>query len=94
MSLALSLKLPEEIRPDEVVNYWEKLSIKTPYDCYEVYRSPNRELWACIDKKKGKEKDEKAATIALMWNVHTGQVHQENREALYPLVSRFGGWIG
>ena len=84
MSLALSLKRPEEIRPDEVVNYWEKLSIKTPYDCYEVYRSPNRELWAWVDKK---------GAVALMWNVHTGQPHQENKEALYALISRLGGWI-
>ena len=84
MSLALSLKLPEEIRPDEVVNYWEKLSIKTPYDCYEVYRSPNRELWACIDKK---------GAVATMWNVHTGQVHQVDTKALYALFSKLGGWI-
>ena len=86
MSLALSLKLPEEIRPGEVVAYWEQLSERTPHNCYAVYRSPNRELRAWVD--------EATATVALMWNVHTGQVHKVNIEALYELVSRLGGWIG
>jgi len=85
VTLALSLKSPEEIRPGEVVSYWEKLAERTPHNCYAVYRSPNRELRAWVN--------EAAATVALMWNVHTGQVHQENKEALYTLVSRMGGWI-
>jgi len=85
MSLALSLKQPEEIRPDEVVNYWEKLAERTPHNCYAVYRSPNRELRAWVHMEK--------AVVALMWNVHTGQVHQVGTKALYPLVSKLGGWI-
>ena len=84
MSLALSLKTPEEIRPDEVTAFWEQLAERTPHDLYAVYRSPNRELRAWVDKN---------GAVATMWNVHTGYVYQENREALYPLVSRFGGWI-
>ena len=85
MTLALSLKTPEEIRPGEVVAFWEQLAERTPHDCYAVYRSPNRELRAWVD--------EASAAVALMWNVHTGQVHQENKEALSTLISRFGGWI-
>ena len=85
MSLALSLKTPEEIRPGEVVSYWEKLSIRTPYDCYEVYRSPNRDLWAWVDEVKG--------VVALMWGVNTGPVHQVDAKALYPFISKLGGWI-
>ncbi|MFH2111744.1 MAG: hypothetical protein ABIJ47_10860 [Candidatus Bathyarchaeota archaeon] len=84
MSLALSLKTPEEIRPGEVVAFWEQLTERTPHDCYAVYRSPNRELRAWVDEK---------GAVATMWNVHTGHVYQENREALYPLISRLGGWI-
>ncbi|MFH2110399.1 MAG: hypothetical protein ABIJ47_03950 [Candidatus Bathyarchaeota archaeon] len=85
MSLALSLKTPEEIRPGEVVSYWEQLAERTPHDCYAVYRSPNRELRAWVD--------EATTTVALMWNVHTGQVHQVDTKALYPLISKLGGWI-
>ena len=80
MSLALSLKTPEEIRPGEVMAYWEKLSIKTPYDCYAAYRSPNRDLWAWVDEEK--------AAVALMWSVNTGQVHQVDTKALYALFSK------
>jgi hypothetical protein len=80
----LSLKGPEEIRPIEVVSYWERLSGQTPHRCYTVYRSPNHDLHAWVDER---------GVVALMWSVNTGQVHQEDREALYALVSKLGGWI-
>ena len=85
MTLALSLKTPEEIRPGEVVSYWEKLRDRSPHDCYAMYRSPNRDLWAWVDEASG--------VVALMWSVRTGQVYQENRKALHPFVSKIRGWI-
>ena len=85
MSLALSLKLPEEIRPGEVMAFWEKLRDRSPHSCYAIYRSPNRDLWAWVDEARG--------VVVLMWSVNTGQVHQVDKEALYPLISKLGGWI-
>ena len=85
MTLALSLKTPEEIRVHEITAYWEKLRDRSPHDCYAMYRSPNRDLWAWVDEASG--------VVALMWSVRTGQVYQENQEALYPFVSKIGGWI-
>jgi len=29
----------------------------------------------------------------LIWDVHTGQVHQARSEALYEFVKTLGGWI-
>jgi len=84
MTLALSLKASEEIRAGEVLAYWEKLAEHTPHDCYAVYRSPNRDLWAWVDA---------SGVVALMWSVNTGQVHQKDAGALYPLISKLGGWI-
>jgi len=75
----------EEIRASEVMAYWERMRYCPPHGCYAVYRSPNRALWAWVDEAKGR--------IALMWSVGTGQVLQADREALYPLVSKMGGWI-
>jgi hypothetical protein len=85
MTLALRLKSPEEIRPGEVVAYWEQVSEKMPHDCYKVYRSPNRDLKAWVNVETG--------AVALMWSRNTGQVHQSDAEALYVLVSKLGGWI-
>lgn len=85
MTLALSLKSPEKIRPSEVMCYWERLGEQMPYGCFVVFRSPNRELRAWVH--------EAMTVIALMWNVNTGQVHQANSEALYELISKLGGWI-
>ena len=42
----MNLKQPEEIRPGEVVSFWEKLTEKVPHGCYAVYWSLNRELRA------------------------------------------------
>lgn len=85
MTRALSLKQPEEIRAQEVLAFWEKLRDRSPHSCYAIYRSPNRDLWAWVDEEKG--------AVALMWSVNTGHVHQADGEALYPLISKLGGWI-
>ena len=45
----------------------------------------SRDLWAWVDEERG--------TVALMWSVNTGQVHQVDTEALYALISKLGGWI-
>ena len=81
--LSLGLVPPEEIRADEVLCFWEKLDERTPHGCYTVYRSPNRELRAWMQD----------TAVALMWNVHTGQVHQADAGALYDFISKLGGWI-
>ena len=85
MTLSLNLKTPEEIRIGEVMAYWERLGEQTPHGCYTVYRSPNRNLRAWIQ--------EDPPRIALMWDLNTGQVHQANKESLYDLISKLGGWI-
>ena len=79
------MKTPEEIRPGEVMAFWEKLRDRSPHGCYATYRSPNRDLWAWVDEKK--------AVVALMWSVNTGHVHQKDEKALYALISKLGGWI-
>ena len=84
MTLALGVRPPGEIRPGEVLAYWEKLRDRSPHCCYSVYRSPNRDLWAWVDGN---------GVVALMWSVNTGQVHQKDEKALYALVSKLGGWI-
>lgn len=84
MSIVMSLRQPEEIRPGEVLAFWERLPEKVPHGCYQVFRSPNRDLWAWVDER---------GEVALMWSVNTGQVHQASPSGLYALVSRLGGWI-
>ena len=85
MSLAMNLKQPEDIRPDEVVTHWELLREKVAHDVYRVYRSPNRSLKAWV--LKGRD------IVALIWDVNTGYEYQRNEKALYVLISKLGGWI-
>jgi len=85
MSLVMGLKQPEEIRPGEVLAFWEKLREMTPHGCFSVYRSPNRDLWAWMDAE---------GSVAHMWSVDTGQVYHADTAALGAFISKLGGWVG
>ncbi len=78
----LSLTPPEEIKTLEIVMYWERMKEKTWSVGCSVFRSPNKNLRAIVN--------DDLHMVAIMWDVNTGYIYQNNHEAGLAMMRHLG----